>query len=89
MSCITPGPYTVRGLSIQAITHGEYFTVAHCYCPRLTHQGNLANAKLFAAAPDLHTALQDLVAAAQFNPSELSPTHPDVQQALRALEKVK
>ena len=53
MSNYTPGPWVVKGQSIQAIDHSLYFSIASAKSTKLTTEGNLANARLIAAAPDL------------------------------------
>ena len=53
-----PAPWTVSGKQIKAIDHGKRYTVATANNPKFTPEGNAANARLIAAAPDLLAALQ-------------------------------
>ena len=57
----TPGPWTAKKGYIQAISHATYFSIASVKSQKLTDEGNAANAKLIAAAPDMLAALLDLV----------------------------
>lgn len=57
----TQGPRVADGGKVKAISHGKRFKVARVDGPRLTEQGNEANASLIAAAPDLLAALQNLL----------------------------
>lgn len=57
----TMGPWIADGKTVKAISHGKRFKVARVDGPRLTEQGNEANARLIAAAPDLLAALQNLL----------------------------
>ena len=56
----TPGPWNSVNGSIKAIDHGRYFTVAQVKSQKLTDEGNVANANLIAAAPDLLEAVKRL-----------------------------
>jgi hypothetical protein len=64
----TPGPWRVEGLLIKAIDHGRWFGIAKVGGSRLSIEGNMDNARLIAAAPDLLVALEAMVKAgsAQF-----------------------
>lgn len=55
------GPWINDCGSIKAIDHGKRFTIASVKSQKLTDEGNVANAKLIAAAPDLLKALKDIM----------------------------
>jgi len=54
----TPGPWRVAGLLIKAVDHGKWFGIAKAGSAKLTIEGNMANAQLIAAAPDMLHALE-------------------------------
>ncbi len=62
---ITPGPWKVDGLLIKAIDHGKWFGIAKAGGTRLTIEGNMANARLIAAAPTLLERLEDCAGVLQ------------------------
>ena len=53
-----PGPWTIKGASIQAIDHGIRFTIARVSNPKLSQAGIEGTAQLMASAPDLLSAAQ-------------------------------
>ena len=55
-----PGPYAIKGQSIQAIDHGIRFTIATVKSPKLSPEGVAGTARLMSAAPDLLDALQSV-----------------------------
>jgi len=57
----TPGPWIAEGKTVKAISHGKRFKVARIDGRQITEQGNEANARLVAAAPELLAALRNLL----------------------------
>ena len=51
------------GATVKAVSHGQWFKVTRADGLRHTAEGNAANARLIAAAPDLLDALEAAVAA--------------------------
>ena len=60
-----PGPWKVFGTSIRYIDHGRWLAVARASNAKFTPEGNSANARLIASAPELLSALQSLTDNAQ------------------------
>lgn len=54
----TAGPWITDGKFIKCIDHAKYYAVARASNPLFTKEGNEANARLIAAAPDLLHALK-------------------------------
>lgn len=86
MSNYTPGPWVVKGQSIKAIDHSLYFSIASAKSTKLTTEGNLANARLIAAAPDLLDALQRVMRHIPDNAGGASLSD-DMHRAKKAIEK--
>lgn len=55
------GPWHVVGNCVKCIDHGRYYTVARVHNPKFTPEGNEANARLIAAAPELLEALESML----------------------------
>lgn len=53
-----PGPWKVKGSSIQAIDHGTYFSIAKVGNAKLSAQEVAGTAQLIAAAPAMSQTLQ-------------------------------
>ncbi len=89
----TPGPWRVDGLLIKAIDHGKWFGIAKAGGTKLTIEGNMANAALIAAAPDLLAALEKLHAANVEYFNDFEHLHPSIAgpmvMAVRALNKAR
>jgi hypothetical protein len=64
-----PGPWSVyadgSGATVKAIDHGKALIVARVASKKFTAEGNQANARLIAAAPDLLAALRVALADLQ------------------------
>ena len=56
----TPGPWRNEGATVKAISHGICFKITRADANNYTTEGNEANARLIAAAPDLLAALQEI-----------------------------
>lgn len=63
MSAHTPGPWHHAGGGVRAVDHGKWFRIGVFDSRKLTREGNEANARLAAAAPDLLAALESATAA--------------------------
>lgn len=48
-----PGPWTTKGASIQAISHGVRFTIARVANRKLSLEGVVGAARLMSAAPEM------------------------------------
>ncbi len=66
-----PGPWKVEGSAIKYVDHGNWLTIATAQNYRFTNEGNAANARLIAAAPELLAALQSITSVA--NRKEVDP----------------
>lgn len=53
-----PGPWIREGAKIKAISHGKTFTIGQANGRNILKEGNEANARLIAAAPELLAALK-------------------------------
>jgi hypothetical protein len=82
----TPGPWRVDGLLIKAIDHGKWFGIAKAGGTKLTIEGNMANARLIATAPELLEALQTAVHYLGF---EYASTDPHMVEIYAAIAKAK
>ena len=89
----TPGPWRVDGLLIKAIDHGKWFGIAKASGTKLTIEGNMANAALIAAAPELLAALINagnvLAAIATGDLDGVSPDSPALAQIRAAIAKAR
>lgn len=89
----TPGPWRADGLLIKAIDHGKWFGIAKAGGSKLTIDGNMANAALIAAAPELLAALEALHDATKYYFRDFERLHPSisgpVESARAALAKAR
>jgi hypothetical protein len=78
----TPGPWRTDSSQIKALEHGHWYSVASVNSKKLTADGNSANARLIACAPELLSALQWALDQIE---DDLDPDH---QAALEAAHAV-
>lgn len=76
-----PGPWYTninkKSATVCSVDHGKVYTISTFDNPKLTHEANIANAKLCAAAHDMLKALEQIAFGAAFVPAD---THTEIHR---------